>query len=744
MAKKAKKPRGQRKLPRSRPRKPTPSRKRKPAKTNKPRKRRKRRKHKKHGEAAYKLHAARANERQLRKSIIGRDIQPGYTKEKSNKERVESCRLDFQLFCTTYFPAWFNLPWCDDQIMSAKGMQAVALRGGQQAIAEPRGQGKTVRCICLVIWAVLYGHRRFTVLIGATSPLASKVLKIIKEVFASNELLLADFPHVCWPIKKLCNDGRKAGGQLFGGDQTNIGWGKTQLILPTMPKSAIPDHCTDVSSAIISVHGITGAIRGLNHQTPDGRIVRPDLVIPDDPQDRESATSTLQSKERAEIIQGDVLGLAGPDANIAAVMPCTVIQEGDLADTFLDRKRHPAWRGIRTKAVYAWPKNDALWEQYFKIREEGLLEGDEGTAATEFYKQNQAAMDEGAIVAWPARFGPSEISGIQCMMNLRRDRGEVAFMAEYNNDPVRPGELAVPVMSAAQLARKVYGLERGLIPTAALYLTAFIDVQDNLLYWAVAAWANNFTGWVIDYGTYPEQPIRQFTLARATRTMPMLVPGAGPEAAIRAGLDTFTVDLLSRPWRRADGGTMKVQRCLIDSGYQKGIVYDVVRRSVFSAIVLPSQGRGFTANMRQMSEWKPLPGEIRGPGWVIGKDVQENMQRIAFNSNYWKSCLHARLSTHVGDPGCIALYGNEAKEHEQIGEHLSSELPKRATAGGFTVDEWYVKPGARDNHWLDCCVGNCVAASVLGAVLPGQSKIEAPKPVSWAAQYRAAKGRRVG
>lgn len=30
-----------------------------------------------------------------------------------------------------------------------------------------------------------------------------------------------------------------------------------------------------------------------------------------------------------------------------------------------------------------------------------------------------------------------------------------------------------------------------------------------------------------------------------------------------------------------------------------------------------------------------------------------------------------------------------------------------------------MKPGASDNHWFDCIVGNAVAASIEGVSLPG-------------------------
>ncbi|MFM8213524.1 MAG: hypothetical protein ACKN82_02590, partial [Pirellula sp.] len=106
-----------------------------------------------------------------------------------------------------------------------------------------------------------------------------------------------------------------------------------------------------------------------------------------------------------------------------------------MADNILDRSRHPEWNGERTKMVYAFPKNETLWERYAEIRAEGMRGGDGGEAATEFYRQNQAAMDEGAVIAWQERFNYDELSAIQHAMNLKL-QDEAAFFAEYQNQPL--------------------------------------------------------------------------------------------------------------------------------------------------------------------------------------------------------------------------------------------------------------------------------------------------------------------
>ncbi len=145
---------------------------------------------------------------------------------------------------------------------------------------------------------------------------------------------------------------------------------------------------------------------------------------------------------------------------------CTVIRPGDMADNILDRNRHPEWNGKRTKMVYAFPKNETLWERTPEIRAEGMRGGDGGEAATEFYRQNQAVMDEGAVIAWQERFNYDELSAIQHAMNLKL-QDEAAFFAEYQNQPL-PAETVVDgMLKPEEVASKINRMDRGLVSIGA-------------------------------------------------------------------------------------------------------------------------------------------------------------------------------------------------------------------------------------------------------------------------------------
>ena len=185
-----------------------------------------------------------------------------------------------------------------------------------------------------------------------------------------------------------------------------------------------------------------------------------------------------------------------------------------MADNILSRDKHPEWNGERTKMVYSFPSDEKLWAKYAEVRAESLRQGNGGDDATEFYRANRAAMDEGSVIAWPERFNHDELSAIQHAMNLKL-QDEAAFFAEYQNEPLPEDEADSDELTADQIAAKINGLRRADVPVGCNHLTMFVDVQATLLFYVVVAWEDDFTGYVIDYGTHPDQKRAYFTLRDA-------------------------------------------------------------------------------------------------------------------------------------------------------------------------------------------------------------------------------------
>ena len=420
------------------------------------------------------------------------------------------------------------------------------------------------------------------------------------------------------------------------------------------------------------------------------------------------------------VLAGDILGLAGPGQKISGIMPCTIIRPGDMADIILNRNTHPDWNGERTKMVYKFPKNMKLWEEYADIRSEALRTDGNFDAATEFYRAHRAEMDEGAVVSWDARYNHDEISALQHAMNLKL-QDEAAFNAEYQNEPL-PEELSTDdLMSVDEIAGKVNDLARGRVPLACDKLTIFIDVQKALLFYVVAAWSENFTGAVIDYGAWPDQHRRQFSLADANPTIQTVFPKAGFEGALYAALDALTKDYLGREWEREDGAMLKIEKALIDAnwGQSTDIIYQFCRQSVHAGVLLPSHGRYVGASSKPMTEYRKQPGDRLGLNWMMPNVAGKRaIRHVIYDSNYWKSFIHARLAVQLGDKGNLSLYGRIPGIHQLFAEHLTAEYRVKTQGRGRWVDEWKLKPERSDNHWLDCTAGCAVCASMLGATLP--------------------------
>ena len=646
------------------------------------------------------------------KSEKGRDIADDEP-DCQNPSRRQSAADSLECFCRTYFPRSYTLPWSNDHRTALGLIESSVRNGGQFAYAMPRGSGKTTMAETAAIWATLYGYWRFAVLIGSESKGALEMLDSIKSELESNDLLFEDFRWACLPIRKLEGIAIRCNGQLWEGKRTQIEWTADRLVYPTIPGSL-------ASGGIIKVAGLTGRIRGMKFKRPDGENARPDGVILDDPQTDESARAPAQVDKRAKLISGAVLGLAGPGKKIACVMPCTVIAKDDLADRFLDRKKSPAWQGARAKLIYSLPTNLDLWDRYATVRADSLRAGNEGREGTEFYRANREAMDAGARPAWPDRFDTGEISAVQNAMNIRLDKGEAAFAAEYQNEPLEESH-GESNLTAESIMAKASGLSRGVLATGTDFVTAFIDVQGKLLYWGVVGWSQDFGGHVPDYGAFPDQRRDYFTVKDARRTLKADGPsGAEQQGAIYAGLVSLTDMLLGREWKRADGAAMRIGKCLIDANWAESTdtVYKFCRNSPHAAVLMPSHGKYVGATSAPWESYTRKPGERLGEHWLIPPlKTHRAVRHLMIDTNYWKSFVHARFSTAMGDKSDMTLFGKNPNDHRMFADHLTSEYGVKVSSKGRDVVEWKLKPAQTENHWLDVMVGNAVAASLMGCQL---------------------------
>jgi len=159
-------------------------------------------------------------------------------------------------------------------------------------------------------------------------------------------------------------------------------------------------------------------------------------------------------------------------------------------------------------------------------------------------------------------------------------------------------------------------------------------------------------------------------------------------------------------------------------------VYQFCRQSRHAAVLLPSHGRYVGASSIPFSEYKRKRGDRVGLNWRIPLvRGRRSVRHVVFDTNYWKSFVHARLAVPMGDPGCLSLFGHKPERHRLLAEHLTAEYRVKTEGRGRTVDEWKLRAAGLDNHWFDCLVGCAVAASIQGAVLFGtEPKPATPRP----------------
>jgi hypothetical protein len=661
--------------------------------------------------------------------MAGQDIAPiPACANPANRRRADA---DFRFFCETYFPKVFYLPWSEDHLRVIAKIERVVIHRDTLAVAMPRGHGKTSLCLAAVEWGILTGRHPFVYLIAGSEETAIRLLANVKTHLMTSDELLADYPESIYPIRSLGGESRRCNGQRYYGVSTRIVWGKDEVALPTIPSSP-------ASGAMIRVSGLTGNIRGAVHARSGGGQVRPTLVVCDDPQTDATARSPLQTKERLDLLRGAVLGLAGPGEQAGVIVPCTVIEPGDMADQLLDHEKNPMFRGERTKLLNAFPANEGQWARYIQQRADEVRKGGDGRQATEFYREHRASMDRGAEAAWVARFAAEagEISAIQHAMNLMADRGREAFFAEFQNEPVL--RRAANLLRPGHVMERVTGRPRGEVPLTCTRVTAFVDVHDKLLYWLVAAWGEDFTGHVVDYGTSPEQPVPYFSMESARQTLSGDFPGAGLDGAIQAGLERLAASILAHEFLRGPGA-MRVERLLIDAGWKPGII-EAVKRKVGGATTMAYRGLGIKAGRKPMSSWAKKPGErfdVGGHWYVPNVHRTREYPHVGADVNYWKTFVYRGLATAPGDPGALTLFGKDPHEHELLAQHLVlSETWNETTGHGRGVHEWELLPAKPDNHWFDCLVGCAVAASMLGCVRAGEAaaKPRGYAPRCWTAQ----------
>ena len=639
------------------------------------------------------------------------------------KRRRRALRDVFH-FLSTYFPLVFYQDFTPDRRAMAQSILHAASFSGDYALAGPRGEGKTRLALYCALFLLLAGRARFPLIISKNQAKANLELAGLKNQLSYNDLLAADFPEICMPIRALEGWASRARLQTVAGQPTRIEWGASAIILPTVPAAALPKDWPKRTPSCargqtLASYGVEGPIRGTVY-----RDTRPDLAILDDIDDRESAASQTQTAARERIIEQDIAGLAGPGLRISRVMLCTVINRHCIAAKYTDRREKAGWRGQRYKAIQRLPEAAEFWEQYIELRRTRDPDKDpDARAAHKLYQRERAVMDAGALVANAANFEcklladgePAELSALQHAYNLVADIGWDNYATEYQNDPPADEEVETSEITSALVRSRTSGLEHREVPRDCAALVAFLDLGHSYCHYTVTAWRKQAIGNVVDHGILHVHDILKESSAGQI------------EKALHRALWDWHAGINATPYRTSDGELRAVDLALIDSGsgLHQPAVYQFCREA--GPPFAPAKGWGATFQHGKSSRER-----IVGDNWYRSWLADARLWIYHTNVDFWKRWCQERFLAPTLDeggrfrPGTLSLFAcppseQFTKDRREFSHQMVAEIWVRRQQIGKPIKEgWEIR--SHKNHWLDATTGTCVAGSICGVRLLGEAR----------------------
>lgn len=679
---------------------------------------------------AYERTKEQARRASALRSLAGRDVAPlPPVQNWARRKRGVASLLEF---CRLYFPEKFKKPFGKNHLALVDAFQRVIEDGGKQAVAMPRGTGKTTIATVAAVWALFSGRRKFVVIVAANTKEARKLLKSIVSIVGTNSRLFDDFPEICAPVRALKGSALLARGQLFYGVPTNVQIAADSFRLPTIAGSV-------ASGATVAAYGVKAAVRGLSVEGADGSTVRPDFLFLDDLQTDAIAVNPRRVADLEEIVASALEGLVENGAELAMVQTCTVKAPDDFADRTLNRELNPRWNGLRFKSLETMPERLDLWRQYRS------LWFDDEKKATSFYRKNRKEMQKGAVVSWPdAYVGKKYLDALEFYMVKWCDN-ERAFWSEQQNQPLEANTGFVK-LPAKEIAKRLNGFDEGVVSDDCAKITAAVDVHGDILYFVVVAWTDEFTGRVIEYGTYPKQRRSYFAKNDGgLETLKRVFVGETAEGRLFHGLADLLTILKGRVYYMEDAAaTSRIDRVLVDCGWKPETVENAIR-ATDARLVVPCKGVAIGASRSPMRQWPRRVGRVFGWHIIDEKTANFSLRTILVDVNYWKTKIHEAFGLSPGESGALSLFSRSQREafrerqatngsenadasgssqpspatsraaaHRMFSEHMAAETAKLVEHAANKVVEWSPNVNRPDNHFFDALVYAYAAASSLG------------------------------
>jgi hypothetical protein len=289
------------------------------------------------------------------------------------------------------------------------------------------------------------------------------------------------------------------------------------------------------------------------------------------------------------------------------------------------------------------------------------------------------------------------------------DLAEKKLRQFYWTLPSEAESVTLSEIDVAAICGRVIDIPRGAFRPTPRKLTIGIDIGKWMCHWVLVAWRRRYAArrrvW------RARGPQRQHGRGAGDPRRPAEVPRRNLRQRLAADRSTGVPD--PRHCRPGDDASEPVA---VDSGNWESTIVAFCRRAASGSF--PPRGSASSSSA--------AASIAREPGYeVVPQPAGYSLVEI--NADFWKSWVHARLQTPVGQPGGLTLFhgiGQRAPEFCQAPDRREARggIHRRPRAG----DRW--ERVNRNNHYLDALALASVAGHGVG------ERIVEPTPTAPAPQ----------
>jgi hypothetical protein len=318
-------------------------------------------------------------------------------------------------------------------------------------------------------------------------------------------------------------------------------------------------------------------------------------------------------------------------------------------------------------------------------------------------------MIAGMSVSWEHRYQDGDPDAMFAAMWDYYELGELAFMAERQNAPIKQG-VTVYSLTPSVIMSRTEDRPAGVVPDWARFVIVGMDLNPSYAYsWAAIAFGEHLTAAVIDYGLFAEDPLPIGNDVTETARV----------KALDLGLERACRMLAAKPYA--------VRLCVIDAG---GAQFDAAVGFANAAVkrvglrCIPAVGRN--AKFYRPNESSKV--RIMGPHCNVSRD-ERRREWVPWHTDIIRELSQKAWTGQPGSPGSITL---PRGLHREFAEQLCrKQLRAKGEVGGRMVWDWTEQPGPHDFE-------DAVSMAFMGAEFEGLAAGGESMPVRARKRYSQA------